>query len=79
MGFGYRIYTGLGKKKKRLSKGTNKTFVHQGPGSRNSDPQETEPELPVSVQEFLVEARVNSGLPQGQGTGYIPGSLRVLT
>ena len=30
-------------------------------------PQDTEPDLPVSVQESLVEVWVNSGLPQGQG------------
>ena len=30
-------------------------------------PQETDPELPVSVQEPLVEACVGSGLLQGQG------------
>ena len=29
-------------------------------------PQETEPDLPLSVQESLVEAWVDSGLPQGQ-------------
>ena len=33
-------------------------------------PQETDPDLPVSVQESLVEVRVNSGLPQGWGTEY---------
>ena len=30
-------------------------------------PQETEPDLPVTVQESLMEAWVDSGLPQGQG------------
>ena len=30
-------------------------------------PQETERELPVSIQECLAEAWVNSGLLQGQG------------
>ena len=30
-------------------------------------PQETNPDLPVSVQEFLVEAWVNNSLLQGQG------------
>ena len=30
-------------------------------------PQETEPDLPLSVQESAVEAWVDSGLPQGQG------------
>ena len=29
--------------------------------------QETEPDLPVSVQEFPTEAWVDSGLPSGQG------------
>ena len=30
-------------------------------------PQESDPDLPVSVQETPVEAWVNSGLLQGQG------------
>ena len=30
-------------------------------------PQETEPDLPVSVQEFQAEAWVNTDLPWGQG------------
>ena len=30
-------------------------------------PQETEPDLPVSVQESPVEVRVDSGLLRGQG------------
>ena len=34
---------------------------------------ETEPDLPVSVQEPLAEAWVDSGLLQGRGTDY--GSL----
>ena len=33
-------------------------------------PQETEPDLPVSVWESLVVARVDSGLSRGQGTDY---------
>ena len=32
-------------------------------------PQETEPDLPVSIRESPIEARVDSGLPQGQGHG----------
>ena len=32
--------------------------------------QETDPDLPVSVQESLVEAWVDSGLLQGRGTEY---------
>ena len=42
-------------------------------------PQETEPDLPLSIQESLVEAWVYSGLPQGQRTEYNShGSCRVL-
>ena len=33
-------------------------------------PQETESDLPVSVQESLAEVWVNSGLPWGRGTEY---------
>ena len=44
-----------------------KACVHQDPGERSSDPQETDPDLPVSVQESPAEAWVGSGLLQGQG------------
>ena len=33
-------------------------------------PQETEPDLPMSVQESPLEAWVDSGLPWGRGTEY---------
>ena len=42
-----------------------KPCAHQDPGEKT--PQKTEPDLPVSVQESLAEAWVDSGLPQGQG------------
>ena len=32
-----------------------KPCAHQDPGERSSDPQETDPDLPVSVQEFPEE------------------------
>ena len=41
--------------------------MHQNPGERSSDPQETEPDLPVNVWESLAEVWVDSGLLQGQG------------
>ena len=42
-------------------------------------PQETEPDLPVSVQESLAETCVYSGLLQGRGTECnSPGSLGML-
>ena len=42
-------------------------------------PQETEPDLPVSVQESLVEVWVDSGLPRVRGTKYnSPGRPRIL-
>ena len=40
--------------------------MHQDPGERSSDPQETDPDLPMSVQESLEEEWVVSGLLQGQ-------------
>ena len=39
---------------------------HQDSGERSSDPKETDPDLPVRVQESLVEAWVGGGL-QGWG------------
>ena len=51
----------------RLLEGTNKTACTRIQNKGAVTPQETEPDLPVSVQEALVEEWVNSGLPQGQG------------
>ena len=64
MGFDYKTSKVLGEK---TLGGHNKTLCTPGPRERSSDPQETEPGLPVSVQESLAEAWVNSGLPRGQG------------
>ena len=41
--------------------------MHKEPGERVVTPKETEPDLPVSVQESPGEVWVNSGLPWGQG------------
>ena len=49
-------------------------FTEHGPAHQNKTqekgavtPQETEPDLPVSVWQSLAEVRVNSGVPRGQG------------
>ena len=66
MGFDYQSSTGVG----RQAVGGHKQNLvcirtqEKGPGT----PQETEPDLPVSVWESLVVARVDSGLSRGQGT-----------
>ena len=39
-----------------------KPCVHQDPGERSSDPQETDPDMPMSVQESPVEVWVRGGL-----------------
>ena len=68
MGFDYRTYTGLGKQ----TLGGHRqnllcTRTHEkGAGT----PQETDSNLPVSVQEFLMEPWVGSGLLQGRGTEW---------
>ena len=65
MEFNYRTSTGLG----RQAVGGHKLNLvciktqEKGPGT----PQETEPDLPVSVWESLVVAQVDSGLSRGQG------------
>ena len=41
--------------------GLKQNLVHTG------DPTETEPDLSLSARVSLVEVRVSSGLPQGQG------------
>ena len=47
--------------------GTNEIFVEKGGAVA---PQETDPDLPVSFQESLVEAWVGSGLIQPWDTEY---------
>ena len=57
------MYTGLGN---RLLEGTNRTLCTKTQEKGAVTPQ-TDPDLPVSVQESLVEACVGSGLLQGWG------------
>ena len=45
----------------------NKVLVDQDQEKRGVTPQETDPDLPVSVQETQAEAWVNDGLLQGRG------------
>ena len=65
MGFDYRTYTGLGKQTPGGHKQNLMSTRIQEIGAMT--PQETGPDLPVSVQESLVEVWVSSGLLQGQG------------
>ena len=55
-----RTYTGL---ENRLSEGTNRTLCAPEPEKGAVTPQETDPDLPESVQESLAEAWVDSCLP----------------
>ena len=65
MGFNYRTSTGLGK---WTLGGHKQNLVYTRSQEKGTvSLQETEPDLPVSVQESLAEAWVNSGLLQGQG------------
>ena len=49
------------------SRAQTQPFAHQGPGERSRVQKETEPDFPVSVQESVMEAWVDSGLLRGQG------------
>ena len=65
MGFDYRTYTGLGK---QTLGGHKQNLVCTRTQEKGAvTPQETEPGLPVSIQEIPVEVRVDSGLLWGQG------------
>ena len=58
MVFDYRTSTGLGK---QTLGGHKQNLVHTRTQEKGAvTPQETEPDLPVSVQESLIEVRVNS-------------------
>ena len=65
MEFDYRTYTGLGKQTLGEHKLKLVSTWTQERGSVIL--QETDPDLPVRVQESLAEAWVSGGLLQGQG------------
>ena len=65
MGFDYRISTGLGKQ--TLGGHKQKLVCTRSQEKGAVTRQETEPDLPVSVQQSQVELWVDSGLLQGQG------------
>ena len=44
-----------------------KPYAYRCPRERSSDPQETDPDLPVSVQESPAEVWVSGDLLQGRG------------
>ena len=65
MGFDYRTYTGL---RKQTLGGNRQNLVHTRTQEKGAvTPEETDPDLPVSVQESLEEAWVSGGLLQGRG------------
>ena len=51
----------------RLLEGTNRTLCAPGPRRGSVIPQETDPDLSMSVRESPAEAWVGGGLLQGQG------------
>ena len=65
LGLHYRTYTGL--RKQTLGGQKQNLVCTRTPEEGELTPQETDADLPVSVQESQVEAWVNSGLLQGQG------------
>ena len=65
MGFDYRTYTGLGKQTLGGHKRNPVCTRTQEKGVVT--PKDTDPDLPVRVQESLVEAWVGGGLLQGWG------------
>ena len=62
--FDYRTYTGLGKQTLGRHKQNLVCTRTQEKGA--ATPQETDPDMPMSVQESLVEVWVGGGLLQGQ-------------
>ena len=65
MGVDYRTYTGLGK---QTLGGHKQNLVHTRTLEKGAvTSQETDPDLPESVQESLAEVWVGGGLLQGQG------------
>ena len=63
MGFDYRTSTGFGE---QILEGHKQNSVLTRIHEKEVSPQETESDLPVSVQESPVEVWFDSGLLQGQ-------------
>ena len=68
MGLDYRTSTGLGEQ--TLGGHEQNTVCPRTLERRAATSQETEPDLPVSVQESLAEGWVHSGLHGVRGTEY---------
>ena len=67
MGFDYRTYTGIGK---QTLGGYKQNFVCTRTHKKGAvTPQETDPDLPVSVQESPVDVWVSGGKLQGLSIG----------
>ena len=65
MGFDYRTYTGLGK---QTLGGHKQNLVHTRTQEKGAvTPQETDPDLLMSVPKSLAEVWVGGGLLQGWG------------
>ena len=65
MGFDYTTCTGLGK---QTLGGHKQNLVHTRTQEKGAvTPQETDPDLPMSIQESLVVVWVSGGLLQGWG------------
>ena len=64
-GFDYTTYTGMGKQ--TLGGHKQKLVCTRIQEKGAVTPQETDPDLPMSVQESLVEAWVGGGLLKGWG------------
>ena len=77
MGFDYRTSTGLGE---QTLGGHKQNLVRTRTQEKGAvTPQETDPDLTVSVQKSLAEGSINSGLPWGQSHEYnSPGSHGML-
>ena len=66
MGFDYRISAGLGK---QILGGHKQNFAHTKTQEKGAaTPQETDPDLLMSVQESPAEVWVGRGLAQGRGS-----------
>ena len=65
VGLGYRTYTGL--RKQTLGGHKQNLVCTRTQEKRAVTPKDTDPDLPVNVQESLAEAWVSGGLLQGWG------------
>ena len=71
-----QICQNLPRTRKQILGGHKQNLVHQDPGKGSVTPQETDPDLPVSIQEFPAQVWVMVACCRNGGTDYSSTGMR---